>query len=338
MNIVAGAGGAVVVGMLAFAMAGSVVVGSASGNPGQQIGGGKVDPSKIPNGWGEAVQAAGDTCPTISAPILAAQLEAESGWDPNAVSPVGAEGLAQFMPATWKEHGVDGDGDGVKDPFNPFDAIPSMAAFDCWLWTYLESKGLQVTTQLVLAAYNAGPGAVVKHDGIPPYDETQTYVAKIMRNAAKYGTVLTPDSGLVEGERAAVIAHAKKWIGTPYSWGGGGINGPSRGFAQGKDTVGFDCSSLMLYAYYHGSSRTLPRVSRDQAKEGVGISRADLQPGDLIFFAPSKYGTVNHVGMWLGEGKMIHAPRTGKTIEISTIVGNSYWEGKSWTMRRLLDK
>lgn len=309
---------------------------SATGAMNGRINGGIISEGKIPNGWGPAVQAAGDSCPQIGAPVLAAQLHAESNWKADAVSPVGAQGLAQFMPDTWAEHGVDGDGDGIKDPFNPLDAIPAAAKFDCWLWNFLEKKGLNPTVQLVLAAYNAGPGAVLRHGGIPPFAETQQYVAKIMAAAPKFGHVLTPDTGLVEGERAAVIAQAKKWIGTPYSWGGGGINGPTKGFGRGKDTVGFDCSSLMQYAYYHGAKVRLPRVTRQQVKEGSPVSLADLRPGDLILFAPGPNEPVNHVGLWLGDGQMLHAPRTGKNVEITTITGNSYWEGKTWHMRKIL--
>jgi len=83
--------------------------------------------------------------------------EAESGWNPNAVSPAGAQGLSQFMPGTWIGEGVDGDGDGVRDPFNPADAIASQAAFMCKLLAAVTADDSLIgdPIDLALAGYNA---------------------------------------------------------------------------------------------------------------------------------------------------------------------------------------
>ncbi len=99
--------------------------------------------------------------------VLAALLRTESGFDPRAVSPVGAQGIAQFMPATAAAVGL-------GDPFDPDAAIPAAAAL---LAAHRARFG---TIELALAAYNAGPGAVVRYRGIPPYRETRGYVARIM--------------------------------------------------------------------------------------------------------------------------------------------------------------
>ena len=113
------------------------------------------------------------------------------------------------------------------------------------------------------------------------------------------------------GEPGAVGA-AKRWLGTPYSWGGGSPSGPGRGFAQGANTVGFDCSSLVQYAWSK-MGVSLPRTTYDQIKTGVGINAANpaaWRPGDLLF--PS----TGHVQMYVGNGKIIEAPRTGGHVQI----------------------
>lgn len=108
--------------------------------------------------------------------LLAALLRAESGFDPRAVSPAGAQGIAQFMPATAR-------GVGLRDPFDPAQAIPAAARL---LAGHMRALG---SAPLALAAYNAGPGAVARHGGIPPYRETQAYVARVMALAGGAGAL-----------------------------------------------------------------------------------------------------------------------------------------------------
>lgn len=111
--------------------------------------------------------------------VFAAQLAAESGWDPLAESPVGARGIAQFMPQVWKQYGIDGDGDGTADVWNPADAIHSAAELNCINRKLVKgASGKRLVN--TLAAYNAGYGAVLKHDGVPPFPETEQYVDRIM--------------------------------------------------------------------------------------------------------------------------------------------------------------
>ncbi|WP_030797892.1 lytic transglycosylase domain-containing protein, partial [Streptomyces griseus] len=115
----------------------------------------------------EWIMKAGQTCPDAPAALIAAQIEAESNWNPKATSPVGAQGLSQFMPGTWKTWGVDADGDGRADPFSAPDAIMSQARYDCWLAKKVRSYKIQNADvrRLMLAAYNAGPGAVQQYGG-----------------------------------------------------------------------------------------------------------------------------------------------------------------------------
>ncbi len=101
----------------------------------------------------------------------------------------------------------------------------------------------------------------------------------------------------------ALVATAKKYLGTKYVWGG---SSPS----------GFDCSGFVQYVCAQNGI-SVPRTSRDQAKVGVAVSKSDLQPGDLLFFA--KNGVVHHVGIYIGNGQMIHSPQTGDVVKISSI-------------------
>ena len=103
----------------------------------------------------------------VPAALLAAVAKQESGYDPNAVSRAGARGLMQLMPGTARTLGV-------RDPFDPSQAIDGAARMLRDLTARFGS------TELALAAYNAGPGAVLKYQGIPPYPETQHYVRNVM--------------------------------------------------------------------------------------------------------------------------------------------------------------
>jgi cell wall-associated NlpC family hydrolase len=265
--------------------------------------------------------AAAQTCPDITAPLLAAQLETESNWDPNAYNPQSkATGLAQFIPATWAVYGVDANGDGTADPRDPADAIKTQAIYMCHLVTIVKNAPGLIgdIVDLALAAYNAGPGNVLKFGGIPPFQETINYVTKIRKLANTKYAITTPPPATVSGRAAAVIQAANMWVqkGTPYAWGGGTLNGPSAGTGPDVGVIGFDCSSLVRYAYYQGTGQqiTLPRVAQQQydATLSQTVAVADLQPGDLLF-----YGTptnVHHVALYIGNGQMIEAPQSGQLL------------------------
>ncbi len=131
----------------------------------------------VPDEYLTTVRSAARTCPQLDVPLLAAQIDAESHWNPNADSGQ-AQGIAQFYPSTWAEWGKDYSGDGKPDVWNPKDAIPSQAAYMCQL--FKEIKGVPGDpTKLALAAYNAGPTAVLDAGGIPKIYETQNYVTRI---------------------------------------------------------------------------------------------------------------------------------------------------------------
>lgn len=104
------------------------------------------------------------------------------------------------------------------------------------------------------------------------------------------------------GSRASVIAYAKRFLGVPYVWGG---STPS----------GFDCSGLTSYVYRNAVGVNLPRVSQAQRNVGTRVSRAQAQPGDMVNYS-------HHVGIYLGNGYMIHAPKPGDRVKIARVYGN----------------
>lgn len=130
---------------------------------------------------------------------------------------------------------------------------------------------------------------------------------------------------------SGIVKAAQKWMGTPYSWGGGGISGPSEGFGRGAGIVGFDCSSLVQNAVYASTGVLLPRTTTPQARALEEIPRSAVEAGDLLFFRSpgAPVDTYHHVGIYDGRGGMIHAPRTGKTVErVADVFDNSYWSGQ----------
>jgi cell wall-associated NlpC family hydrolase len=117
-------------------------------------------------------------------------------------------------------------------------------------------------------------------------------------------------SGRVADPRAlAAVRYALAQLGDPYLWA-----------AEGPDR--FDCSGLMLASYQAAGYRGLPRVSRDQyyATRSRTVDPSALLPGDLLFFASSSsWTTIHHVAMYIGNGKMVEAPRTGDVVKISVV-------------------
>lgn len=117
-----------------------------------------------------------------------------------------------------------------------------------------------------------------------------------------------------------VLQRAFALLGTPYRWGG---TSPDRGF---------DCSGLVGYVF-RTIGIELPRVSGAMAREGTAITdRNALAEGDLVFFG--KRGKVDHVGIYIGEGKFLHAPRTGRDVTVSSLT-TGYWSQKYLQARRV---
>jgi len=130
--------------------------------------------------------------------------------------------------------------------------------------------------------------------------------------------VAAPSEGRIKG----MLKRALALLGTPYRWGGT------------SPEAGFDCSGLVGYVFRNSLGIELPRISRDMAHVGEAIhERSALVEGDLVFF--SRRGTrVDHVGIYIGDGKFVHAPRTGKDVEVANLA-TGYWSKKFLQARRV---
>lgn len=161
----------------------AVAAGLLPGTGGGAVGGPLAAGAPVPGVYRPWLAKAGSLCPQVSAALLAAQLRQESGFNPNARSSVGAMGIAQFMPGTWSSWAVDADGDGIASPWEPADAIVAQGRFMCALAGRYGGR-----TDLMLAAYNAGPGAVDAAGGVPAISETRNYVRTITAATAAFTT------------------------------------------------------------------------------------------------------------------------------------------------------
>lgn len=121
----------------------------------------------------------------------------------------------------------------------------------------------------------------------------------------------------------AVLMRAISLVGTPYRYGGNSPEG------------GFDCSGLIQYVFRDTLGLSLPRTSRDlAAMKGPKIAPERLTTADLVFFGSG--GTVTHVGIYVGEGRFVHAPSTGGTVRLDRLDG-AYWRDRYVGAKRVLD-
>jgi cell wall-associated NlpC family hydrolase len=115
-------------------------------------------------------------------------------------------------------------------------------------------------------------------------------------------------------ERASrVVAFAMAQVGAPYRWGG-------------SDPRGFDCSGLVMYVYGRAGV-SLPHGALKQYRLGTPVSRKELAPGDIVFF-----DRLNHSGIYIGDGRFVHATKTGDTVKISRL--NEAWFERRWVGAR----
>lgn len=130
-----------------------------------------------------------------------------------------------------------------------------------------------------------------------------TKVEKIQTNQAKTKAITLIDR---------VVWNAKKQQGVKYVWGGT------------SPKTGFDCSGLMQYAFKNGAQVALPRTAAEQYRVATKIPATQASKGDLVFFRTNGGSRISHVGLYLGDKRFLHAPRTGKPVAVSDLKG--YWE------------
>lgn len=221
----------------------------------------------------------------------------------------GAGGPMQFLEPTWKAFAVDGNGDNVKNRYDPADAIPTAARYlkhnkapeklRTALFQYNHSWEYVDDVLDWAAKYAAGDFKVIQAGGLPTCEETEG---------------LPPYTDAVV---ARIIDFALAQRGKPYIWGGTGPDG-------------YDCSGLMQMAYKH-VGLDIPRVTFDQWPFGVRVKDGEERPGDLVFFNSGPNtgpGRPGHVGMVIGDNKMIVARCTHcrpaiavRPYRIRTLVG-----------------
>ncbi|MBJ2284124.1 NlpC/P60 family protein [Pseudomonas haemolytica] len=170
-------------------------------------------------------------------------------------------------------------------------------------------------------------------NGFTPKVHSTTSTAKSVKLTVNRPTQLskahgkaTPGLMAVNTKQSSnVLSRAVNVLGTPYRWGG---SSPSKGF---------DCSGLVKYAFNDVKAVDLPRTSNAMASgHGLKVDRKDLKPGDLLFFK-LKSRQVNHVAIYLGNDRFIHAPRRGKSVSIDTLK-KPFWDKNYVIAKRVLPK
>jgi cell wall-associated NlpC family hydrolase len=138
------------------------------------------------------------------------------------------------------------------------------------------------------------------------------HVAPVKPDTATAADEEAEDAVGVTDLRKALIAMAMKLRDTRYVRGG---RDPS---------TGFDCSGFVRYVFAHAVGMQLPTNSAAQFLAGLKVKRADMKPGDLVFFHTGGKRRVSHVGIYISDGRFIHSPTTGKSVEISSLE-TGYW-------------
>ena len=167
-----------------------------------------------------------------------------------------------------------------------------------------------VAALLLLAACSSTP-----HRREPTFKDSHSALADLPARAPSAATAQVAND---------VLFRAMALVGTPYRWGG---NTPESGF---------DCSGLVDYIYRHAADIALPHSSRQMADmDGRRIKRMrDLASGDLVFFGSGR--GISHVGVYVGQGRFVHAPNSGGTVRLDDIDG-PYWRDHFAFGKRLLD-
>jgi cell wall-associated NlpC family hydrolase len=181
----------------------------------------------------------------------------------------------------------------------------------------------QAQAQLVslVGEQQAADRVAAQQQAAAPKPATTSNVDPVVRTEAGPGSA--------SAAQAAIDA-AMTQLGVRYSWGGGGTDGPSYGIDLDANVIGYDCSGLTQYAYAQAGV-AIPRNSRSQFSDLPKVAKADLQPGDLVFWAndPADPSTIHHVAIYLGGKKVIQAPESGDVVKVSDM----WWSGYAGAVR-----
>lgn len=158
-----------------------------------------------------------------------------------------------------------------------------------------------------------------------PAEATLTDVNSLLASKGAFtrlGTQLEQARDGVGEKASQLVANAMGFLGVPYKYGGNSI-----------EAGGFDCSGLVRAVYEQSVGKVLPRRASDQAAATQTIDRQELKPGDLVFFNTMKRA-FSHVGIYVGDGKFIHAPRAGTTVRVEDM-RQAYWQKRFNGARRV---
>jgi cell wall-associated NlpC family hydrolase len=253
--------------------------------------------------------------------IMAAIMGIETGGN-NKDDPGGAKGLMQIMPEYWQDTANKYGGD-LSDPYTNI-----RTAADILKQNY-DSYG---SWEAAAAAYFGGGGAF-NSDGTYSSSsdsygtDISSYVNAFKGNLTVLGYGAPSAAEQTNGGRAATgwadgaVQAAMQMQGTPYVLGG-------------ESPGAFDCSGLMQWAYSQ-MGKQLPRTAAEQYNATQRITSDQLQPGDLIFFSGTTDAPgVTHVGMYIGNGQMLQAPKEGDVVKISSL-NNDFWNSHTYGYGRV---
>ncbi|GAA4935724.1 hypothetical protein GCM10023224_15630 [Streptomonospora halophila] len=208
-----------------------------------------------------------------------------------------AVGPNQHLPSGWDTYGADGNGDGVKDPHNAYDSALASARELC---LSAGQGGVDFTDREALA------------EALYRYNHSDQYVADVLEAIDRFDAIpVSAGSGAGSSQGRAAVQWALRQVGKPYVWA---AEGPAA----------FDCSGLTMWAWQQAGV-DIPRVTTDQYRIGTAVSLDELQPGDLLFYDTGGPGAPPaHVTMYVGDGKMVNAPSTGKNIRVEPVSSDYY--------------
>jgi cell wall-associated NlpC family hydrolase len=207
----------------------------------------------------------------------------------------GAMGPLQMLAATFAayDHPTPPGGAVPASPYDPVDAVHAATRYLC-------ASGARDGADIPAAVF--------------AYNHSSDYQAQVLAIARGYAADAAPTDAADTASKAVAFARAQ--LGVPYVWGGNGSQLTELPDGRTRVAGGFDCSGLTRAAYATAGI-DIPRTARAQFAAGPHIPTGQpLEPGDLIFYG-HRAATVHHVGIYIGDGKMIHAPDVGDVVRVA---------------------